>query len=118
MNNQNITVQQLLKNRILWRIYLLWFLRRIVPLIILQVAVFVLALQLFAKNVFVSKIFQNVSVVAGAGYLNVLKYAFAAFLNTRPLTQAVILLILGVVALLLRDFIRALTTYKSMWMRR
>lgn len=113
MINTNATI----KNKILWRVYVLWFLRRIVPLIVLQIAVFILVFRIFAKNVFVSKVFRNAAYAADFGYWSLLKYSFAAFLNAHLITQVSILLILGVAALLLRDLIRVLITYKAMWRR-
>ena len=41
---QPITLSDFLKNRILWKVYVLWFARRIVPLMLLQVAVIVVSL--------------------------------------------------------------------------
>lgn len=115
---QKITVKQLLRNRILWKVYLVWFFRRIVPLIILQLALFILALRFFAKNVFVRQVFRNAYLVSEASYWSFLKYAALSFLNTNPLTQILILIILGIVALFLRDLIRTLITYKVMWLKR
>jgi len=117
MDNQPATVKQLLKDRILWRIYVLWFLRRIAPLIVLQIAVFILVFRIFAKNVFISKVFRNAAYAADFGYWSLLKYSFAAFLNAHLITQVSILLILGVAALLLRDLMRVLVAYKAMWKR-
>lgn len=118
MNNQKITVKQLLKDRILWRVYLVWFLRRIVPLMAAQAIGFLAFIKIFAKNVFVSRVFHNAANVSDFGYWAFLKYSFFAFFNARPLVQIVILLILGVVALLLRDLIRVFATYRSMWLKR
>ena len=53
------TVKELLKNRILWRVYLVWFFRRIVPLIAIQAFAFLVFIKIFAKNVFVSKVFHG-----------------------------------------------------------
>ncbi len=116
-NNEPVTVKHFLKNRILWRVYFAWFLRRIVPLIILQLALFSIALQLFARNVFVSNVFRNAAVISDFGYLALLKYMALSFFNTRPLTQVITMIILGVVALLIRDLIRILATYRAMWTR-
>lgn len=116
--NNQVTVNQFLKNRILWRIYLLWFLRRIMPLIVLQVAVFALVVRIFARSVYISMVFQNSAVVAASSYWAVLKYLFVSFLNTRPLIQAAILVILGVLSLLFRDLAKALFAYKAMWLRK
>jgi len=116
-NSQKITLGHFLKNRILWKVYFMWFLRRIIPLIALQVAVFALAFRIFASNVFVSRVFSNAARVSERGYLDLLRYMFTAFMNTNPLTQVVILIILGIVSLLIRDLVRMLVTYRSMWIR-
>ena len=92
--------------------------RRIVPLIALQLLFFSVALQLFAKNVFVSNVFKNAAIVSDKGYLELLRYLALSFFNTRPMTQVVILIILGVIALLIRDFVRMFGTYRAMWIRR
>lgn len=116
-NDSKITLGHFLKNRILWKVYFTWFLRRIVPLIVLQVAVFALAFRIFANNVFVSRVFANAAAVSERGYWDLLKYMLSSFLNTSPLTQVVILLILGILSLLIRDVVRMLVTYQSMWIR-
>lgn len=119
MNSEKtITVKEVLKNRILWRVYLAWFFRRIVPLIVVQALVFLGVLKIFAKNVFISKVFHNAANVADFGYWALLKYSFFAFFNARPVTQLAILMIFGIMALLLRDLIRILFTYRAMWLRR
>ena len=109
--------QDLYKNKILWRIYVIWFFRRIIPLMLLQVAIFGLALQLFAKNVFVSKVLQNIGQVSELGYWAVLRYLLNSFLATHPITQVIILVILGVISLILRDLARGFSAYKAMWRR-
>ena len=115
---QPVTLTDFLKNRILWKVYVLWFVRRIVPLMLLQVAVIVVSLKLFGDNVFVSKVLQNIGVVSGSGYWEVFKYLVAIFARTRLIVQAVVVLALGVVALLLRDVIRSIFTYRSLWRRK
>lgn len=117
LTSKNHKVSQLLKNRILWSVYVLWFFRRIMPLIVLQVVLFALALKVFARYVFVSKVFRNAALMSEFSYWDVLKFIYNAFINTHPLTQAVILIILGVTALLIRDLIRALLAYRSMRLR-
>lgn len=117
-NTQPVTIKQLLKNRILWRVYFLWFLRRIVPLIAAQLIFFLIFLKIFARNVFVSQVFHNAANVADFGYWALFKYSLISFINARPITQIISLLILGLMALLLRDLLRALITYRSMWKAR
>ncbi len=116
-SKQKVTLGHFLRNRILWKVYFMWFLRRIVPLIVLQIAVFALAIEIFAGNVFVSHVFQNAAVISEGSYWSVLEFMFNSFLNTRPLTQIATLVILGIIALLIRDLIRMAVTYHSMWVR-
>ncbi|MEK9170216.1 MAG: hypothetical protein AAB674_01055 [Patescibacteria group bacterium] len=111
------TTAEKIKNKILVRVYILWFLKRVIPLIILQILILALALKIFANNVFVSSVLQNVSVAARSGYWEFLKYLSVAFLGTRPLIQVAILIGLGIGALIIRDVMRSFMTYKSMWMR-
>lgn len=117
-NDKKITLKNFLKNRILWQVYFAWFMRRIVPLIALQLVLFSVALQIFAKNVFVSNVFKNAAMVSDQGYFSLLQYMALSFFNTRPMTQIVMLIILGVIALLIRDFVRMVGTYRAMWIRR
>lgn len=112
MSNEKI------KKRILARVYISWFIKRVIPLIIIQVLALAMALKLFAKNVFISRVLQNASVAADSGYLVFSKYLLISFLNTRPIIQTCILVGLGIGALLIRDFIRSLMTYRAMWIKR
>lgn len=112
------SLKKLLKNRILWQIYIVWFFRRILPLMVVEVAVIALALQLFAHNVFVAQVLENAGLVASANYWNILKYLIKAFLNSKLITQLIVLGSLGLIALLIRAFLKSLFTYKAMWRRR
>lgn len=117
MNNQH-SLKELLKNRILWKIYIAWFFRRIVPLVLLQIAVLAFALKIFAKNVFVRAVLENAVQAADSGYWEFFKYLVMSFLGTRLLIQIIILLGLGLGALIIRDLARSLFTYKAMRLRR
>ena len=117
MENKKITIKELLKNRILWRVYLVWFLRRILPLIAVQILILAAALEIFSGNVFVIKVFKNGYLVANSGYWSFFKFLFYSFLGTRHLTQAVIILVLAVISLIIRDVARSIFAYKSMHLR-
>jgi hypothetical protein len=106
------------KNRVLWRVYFIWFFRRIVPLMAIQAVILGLALKIFAEKVFVRAVLQNAVQVADSGYWAFFKYLVISFLGTRPLVQIAILLGLGVSALIIRDLTRSLFTYKAMRLRR
>ena len=113
-----MSLSKALKNRLFWRVYIIWFLRRIVPLIILQVLALALAFRVFANNVFVSQVFKNAGLVASVNYLAILKYLVKAFLNTHPIIQIVAILALGFGALILRDIGRSLVIYWYMRRKR
>lgn len=99
------------KNKILLRVYIIWFFRRIVPLMLAQIFVISLALKLFAQKVFFAKVLENAALASNSSYWELLKYLSSAFFQTRPLIQVISLLILGVGALILRDIGKTLITY-------
>ncbi len=117
MENKKVTIKELLKNRILWRVYLIWFLRRIVPLMAAQVLILGVALKIFADHVFVIKVLKNGYLVANMGYWPFFKFLFYSFLSTRHLTQVAIVLGLAVTSLIIRDFGRSIFAYKAMHLR-
>jgi len=105
------TLKEFIKNRILWRVYFIWFLRRMLPIVLLQIAALVVLVKIFARNVFVSKVLENVVAASGFGYGEVFKFLLAAFINAHFAVQAVIVISLGISALIIRDIVRALLTY-------
>ena len=107
-NTTQITLSQLFKNRILWRVYTIWFFRRIVPLILFEIIVLVVALKLLANMVFVGKVIENAALASGSNYWAFFKYLLAAYFQTHPAVQIAIIVGLGLVALLLRDLVRAI----------
>lgn len=105
-------LRNLIKSKILWRVYLIWFLRRVLPLIALQVLVLVLTLKVFAQRVFVVRVLGNAAVAAAdSSYWEFFRYLLAAFFQTRPIVQIAALIGLGVGALILRDVGRSVFTY-------
>ena len=113
-----MSLRESLKNRLFWKVYVIWFLRRIFPLVILQILIFALALRIFAKNVFVIKVLRNAAVGSNFNYWQALEFLGNAFVGTKPITQEIVLLILGFGALILRDILRSLFTYWSMRRKR
>lgn len=99
------------KNKILWRVYIIWFFRRIMPLMLAQVLVISFALKIFGQKVFVVKVLENAALASNSNYWEFLNYLASAFFQTRLLVQIAILLILGVGALILRDIGKILITY-------
>lgn len=100
-----------IKIRILGKVYLIWFLRRIIPLMVIEIAALAFTLRIFAKNVFVSMALRNIGIAADRGYWGIIKYLISSFLQTHFIIQIVILIILGFGALLLRDILKSVFTY-------
>ncbi len=105
------TLNEFFKNRILWKIYAIWFMRRILPLILGQIIVLIIALWVFARKVFVGKVLENATGAADANFWDFIKYILSAFLQTHTLVQIAILLGLGLGALIIRDIGRTLIAY-------
>ncbi len=100
-----------MSNKILWKVYTIWFLRRIVPLMLAQAFFLVIFLKLLADKIFFGKVMENAVLVSGSNYWKFFKYLLGAFFQTHVAVQLFVLLILGIGALLLRDFGRALVSY-------
>ncbi len=98
-------------NRILFKVYTVWFLRRILPLIIAQVLFLVLVLRILASKIFFGRVLENAASAAGSSYWEFSRYLFGAFFQTSFKIQLVILLALGIGALVLRDLGRAGINY-------
>jgi len=98
-------------DKILWKIYIIWFFRRILPLMIIELLIAVLALKIFAAKVFVARVLENAALASHADYWFFLKYLTMAFFKTNIIVQIVILVMFGIGALLLRDFGRLVKTY-------
>ena len=105
------TLNEFFKNRVLWKVYAIWFMRRIVPLIAVQIVFLLIALRVFANKVFVGKVLENATGAADSNLWEFIKYIFTAFFGTHTLVQIAILLGLGISSLILRDFGRALIAY-------
>lgn len=100
-----------MRSKILFKIYFIWFFRRIVPLMVLQAIIFGLALKFFANKVFVANVLVNAGIAANSSYIEFFKYLLGAFFQARLLVQTTILIVLGVGSLILRDVGRAIVAY-------
>lgn len=99
------------KNKILWKVYVAWFFKRILPLIIFQIIVVAIALKILANKVFVGQVLQNATIGTNADFWGFFRYLISAFFNTSPVVQIAAFIGLGIGALILRDAARALRAY-------
>lgn len=100
-----------MSNKILFKVYTIWFLRRILPIMFAQAVFLVVFLKLLASKVFFGKVFENAALAAHSSYWEFFKYLLNAFFQTHFLIQLLILLAFGFGALLLRDLARAAVNY-------
>jgi len=98
-------------NKILFKVYAIWFLRRIVPLMAIQIIFLVVALKLLASKVFFSKVIENAAIASGSNYWEFFKYLIEAFSQTGAVVQFSALLALGIGALVLRDLAKIVRNY-------
>src|SRR3989338_1822137 len=95
-----------MNSRILLRVYIVWFIRRILPLMALEVVGAAVFLKVFANAVFVERTFQNAR-LGETNLWGIMRYLLAAYLNTEFVIQLAILLVMGLLALVVRDLGRA-----------
>lgn len=100
-----------LKFRIMKRIFGLWFLRSMVPLLIVEIVGIMLGIYLFAKLIFVNAVISNTLNAALGNPFKMIAYLWEAFLGTRGEVKA-LLITMGLTGLLLlRDLNRGLISY-------
>src|SRR5437762_246322 len=98
-------------HRILFKVYTIWFLRRIVPLVLAQLVFLVFVLKALGDKIFFGRVISNARLAAHSSYWEFSKYLLGSFLQTHFAVQIFILVALGIGALLLRDLVRVLSSY-------
>lgn len=97
--------------KLLFKIYSIWFLRRIMPLMLAQVAFLVVILKLLANRIFFGKVIENAALASGSSYWEFFKYLTEAFFKTNIIIQVAVFVALGIGALLLRDLAKIALNY-------
>ena len=113
MGSQEKNTINILKSRILWKVYLNWFFKRILPLVVLEVLFLGTAAYLLAKYIFVGQIVNNTLLVIANNPLSAIYFLAWAFIKTHLLNKLIIIFLLSLGALFLRDFGRAVASYYS-----
>ena len=104
-------MENTLHTKVMRRIYAVWFVRRVLPLFVLEVGVAGAGLKLLAANVFVEAVLSNALAVSVGNPLKVGAYLGSALIGTQAATQAAAVAILVAGAFLLRDSIRSFVSY-------
>ena len=100
-----------LKMRIMNRVYRFWFLRSMLPLLVIELAVIILAVYFFANLVFVSQVVDNALNAALGNPLKLVAYLWQAFLGTRMAVKVIIVALALTAGLILRDINRSIISY-------
>lgn len=106
-------MNNILKNKIIWKVYFIWLFKRIIPLFVLELIFLTLVFYFLGKLVFVQKVFENAFFSSAQNPLLVASYMFKAFLSTSLVKKIIVLGLLGLGALFMRDVGRALASYIS-----
>ncbi|OGZ46557.1 MAG: hypothetical protein A3J54_02595 [Candidatus Ryanbacteria bacterium RIFCSPHIGHO2_02_FULL_45_13b] len=107
-----ITLSSSIKKRIMRRVHIIWFTRRVLPLLTLEtLAVAFIARQL-ADSIFFNHVLQNAIVhTFSRSPVMMADFFFRAFLNTDIMIQFLIMGSVLVGILFLRDTVRALRAF-------
>ena len=108
-----VNTNNVFKNKIIWRVYIAWFFKRILPLLVLEVLFLGAAAYFFAQYVFIERVVDNTLIGAARNPFQMFSYLFWAFLQASLLKQVVAVALLALGALLLRDFGRTIASYYS-----
>lgn len=101
-----------LRRNIMLRIYGIWLLRRLGPVLFFEVLFLILATHLFAGSVFVARVFENAGGAASGGTISFVSFAISAIINARIEVKMEILVAFVFGALFLWSVKRAIVSYE------
>src|SRR3990167_9499570 len=108
MINIDINTENLLRKRIMRRVYFIWFAKKAAPYFLIESALFASFLYLIGHYVFVSKVLQYASQILANGSIDPIiwtGFAFHLFLKTQFIVQLSILGASAMIILIFRNFI-------------
>lgn len=103
-----------LQDRIMRRIYFIWFGRTIIPYIVIEGFIFSVFIYLIGQNVFVAKVMQYASLVLAnqSEYpITLISFAIDIFLRTKLIVQISVLGSLAMFALIFKNFIASIIQF-------
>lgn len=103
-----------LQDRIMRRVYLIWFGRTIIPYIIIEGFIFSVFIYLIGQNVFVAKVMQYASLVLAnqSEYpITLTSFAIDIFLRTKIIVQISVLGSVAMFALIFKNFIASIIQF-------
>jgi hypothetical protein len=100
-----------LKRRVMRRVYGIWFMRSVLPVLALEVGILVVGIGMIGSIVFVEKVIANALTISVGNPVKFLSYSITAFMSTTALTQAILILLVVGGVFLLRDIYRSTVSY-------
>ena len=106
------TISPYIKTTIMRRVKAIWFFRRVLPFLAVELALVAIVLQQIASSVFVNHVIQNAAVhTFERSPVMFADFFFRAFLNTETLIQTLVIASLIGSVFLLRDMARTFRTF-------
>lgn len=90
------------KGEILKQVYRVWLFRKLLPVFLLEIAVFALILYRLGRSVFIQRVLENALNVFFVNPSGIVSFFFSAFANASVATKVLTLLAAVLVAFLLR----------------
>ncbi|MFH1393006.1 MAG: hypothetical protein ABIG73_01310 [Patescibacteria group bacterium] len=104
----NIKNNNTLCERVMRRVYFIWFIKKVAPYFLAEFSLFVCFVYLISSNVFVSKVLQYASQILANNSVNPVvwsAFAWNTFIGTELIVQLSVLGVLAMVVLLFKNFI-------------
>ena len=104
MNNQTTAVTPRFQGEVLNKIYKVWLFRKLLPVLILEVAVFTVVLYWLGRAVFFQRIFENALKVLFLEPGQIFDFVLVMFTHATPLAKVLGFVILVLFVLIIRHF--------------
>lgn len=95
------------KKRVMRKVYGIWMMRMAAPIVFLELPIFLGALYLSAKLIFVERVLENMA-ASVSGMSEAMRFIGSAFAHTHWETQLVLSVGLIISAMLARDLLRSI----------
>lgn len=94
------------------KIYWIWFMRRVLPVVVFEVFSVILGMHLFARSVYVVKVLEGAAAATTQSPFRLLGYLWYAFLHSRIEVKMEIAIALVFLGLFLWSIKRAIVSYE------
>ncbi len=101
-----------LQKNIMTRVYGIWFLRRVLPVVIFEILFIALAINLFAESVFIARVLENAAGVVKGSPVELFSFLWSAFWNSRLEVKLEVATAALMGALFLWSIKRAIVSYE------